>query len=222
MNCFSDLYWVVLPISLGYFGYQSPWLQISVFVEGQWSGESGGGWVMGRPACGPCLCVDSDKPLEYKHWTVPQWSFWSRECRPNLRFSITVCITAHGYYRTRWKRTRYPCEAREPREILVDGICNSPIGAPVWCIVGSHLHDHERPPLGIPRVGTEIQWWACAAWLDAHPVQACHANVGDSMFGVCVKKYKGRINCFLRMISLMKNAMKYPLMTVDSFLSNKR
>jgi hypothetical protein len=162
---------------------------------------------MGRPACGPCLCVDSDKPLEYKHWT-------------DLRFSITVCITAHGYYRTRWKRTRYPCEAREPR-VLVDGICNSPIGAPVWCIVGSHLHDHERPPLGIPRVGTEIQWWACAAWLDAHPVQSCHANVGDSMFGVSVKKYKGRINC-LRMISLMKNAMKYPLMTVDSFLSNKR
>lgn len=150
MNCFSDLYWVVLPISLGYFGYQSPWLQISVFVKGQWSGESGGGWVMGRPACGPCLCVDSDKPLEYKHWTVPQWSFWSRECRPNLRFSITVCITAHGYYRTRWKRTRYPCEAREPREILVDGICNSPIGAPVWCIVGSHLHDPWEVPVGHP------------------------------------------------------------------------
>jgi hypothetical protein len=41
------------------------------------------------------------------------------------------------------------------------------------------------------------------------------------MFGVCVKKYKGRINC-LRMVAIMKNAMKYPLMTVDSFLSNKR
>lgn len=119
MKCLSDLYWVALPICLGYFGNQPHGCRFQfLFCSTLWflakgSGDSWGGWghlVMhglfgwwsrflhnlsprNHWSTGQWLAFGS-RPSRFPASHPPQWSFWPRRgCRPNLRISITVCIT---------------------------------------------------------------------------------------------------------------------------------